>query len=214
MKVPENIKAIQKLTGRPAALNRFISKSAERSLPIFQALKGTKRNFTWGPPQQHVFEEIKRYLSKPNTLATPTLGAKLLLYVSAIESAISTVLVEEQENEHSKKQVPVYFVSEALYGSKIYYSEIEKMDYAVLTAARKLKHYLQSRKIKVPTNHPLKEVLQSCRSPGRLGKWTAELSQHYIKFEKRTSIKTQVLADFIADWTPPQSPSEEKRQPD
>ena len=74
-KVPENIKAIQKLTGRPAALNRFISKSAERSLPIFQALKGTKRNFTWGPPQQHVFEEIKRYLSKPNTLATPTLGA-------------------------------------------------------------------------------------------------------------------------------------------
>ena len=108
----------------------------------------------------------------------------------------------------------VYFVSEALSVSKIYYSEIEKMAYAVLMAARKLKHYLQAQKIKVPTNHPLKEVLQSCRSPIRLGKWTAELSQHYIKFEKRTSIKTQVLADFVADWTPSQSPSEEKRQPD
>jgi hypothetical protein len=42
-------------------------------------------------------------LSKPNTLTTPTLGAKLLLYVSAIESAVSAVLVEEQENEQSKK---------------------------------------------------------------------------------------------------------------
>jgi len=74
MKILENIKDVQKLIGRLAALNRFISKLAERSLPIFQALKGTKRNFTWGPSQQHAFEEIKRYLSKPNTLATPTQG--------------------------------------------------------------------------------------------------------------------------------------------
>ena len=77
-------------------------------------------------------------MSKPNTLTTLTLGAELLLYVSTTESA---VLVEEQENEHKKIQVPVYFVSEALSGSKIYYSEIEKIAYAVLTAARKLKHY-------------------------------------------------------------------------
>jgi len=63
-----------------------------------------------------------------------------------------------------------------LSGSKIYYSEIEKIAYAVLTATRKLKHYFQAHKIRVPTNHPLKEVLQSCISSGRLGKWAAELS--------------------------------------
>ena len=141
MKVPENIKDVENLIGRLVVLNRFISKSAERSLPIFQALKGTKRDFAWGPSQQHAFEEIKSYLSNPNTLTTPTLGAGLLLYVSAIESAVCAVLVEEQENEHTKRQVPVYFVSEALSGSKIYYSEIKKIAYAVLTAARKLKHY-------------------------------------------------------------------------
>jgi hypothetical protein len=45
MRIPENIKDVQKLIGRLAALNRFISKSAERSLPIFQALKGSKRDF-------------------------------------------------------------------------------------------------------------------------------------------------------------------------
>jgi hypothetical protein len=59
MRIPKNIKGVQKLTERLAALNRFISKSAERSLPIFQTLKGSKRDFVWGPSQQHTFEEIK-----------------------------------------------------------------------------------------------------------------------------------------------------------
>jgi hypothetical protein len=77
-----------------------------------------------------------------------------------------------------------------------------------------LKHYFQAHKIRVLTNYPLKEVLQSFRTTGRLGKWVAELSQHFIEFEKRISIKSQVRADFIADWTPSQSSSEEKKQPE
>jgi hypothetical protein len=51
MRIPENIKDVQKLTGRLTTLNRFISKLAEPSLPIFQALKGSKRDFVWGPSQ-------------------------------------------------------------------------------------------------------------------------------------------------------------------
>jgi hypothetical protein len=147
-------------------------------------------------------------------LASPIPGADLLLYVSATKTAVSAVLVQQQENNHSKQEVPVYYISEALSGLKSYYYEIEKIAYTVLTASRKLKHYFQAHKIRVLTNYPLKEVLQSCRTTGRLGKWAAELSQHFIEFEKRTSIKSQVLADFIADWTPSQSPSEEKKQPE
>jgi hypothetical protein len=30
-----------------------------------------------------------------------------------------------------------------------------------------------------------------------------ELSEHLVDFEKRSAIKSQVLADFIADWTEP-----------
>jgi hypothetical protein len=62
MRIPKNIKDVQKMTERIVVLDRFISKSAERSLPIFQVLKGSKRDFVWGPSQQHVFEEIKKYL--------------------------------------------------------------------------------------------------------------------------------------------------------
>jgi hypothetical protein len=123
-------------------------------------------------------------------LISPTPGADLLLYVSVTETTVSAVLVQEQKTNHLKYQVPVYYVSEALSGSKVYYSEIEKIAYTVLTASRKLKHCFQARKIRVLTNYPLKEVLQSCRTTGRLEKLAAELSQHFIEFEKRTSIKS------------------------
>jgi hypothetical protein len=117
-----------------------------------------------------MFEEIKKYLLQPNTLASQTPRADLLLYVSATETAVSAVLVQEQENNHSKQQVQVYYVSEALSGSKSYYSGIEKIAYTVLIASRKLKHYFQAHKIRILTNYPLKEILQSCRTIGRLGK--------------------------------------------
>jgi hypothetical protein len=106
-------------------------------------------------------------------LVLPTSGADLLLYVSAIEIAVSAVLIQEQKNNHSKQQVPVYYISEALSRSKSYYSEIEKIAYIVLTSSRKLKHYFQAHKIRVLTNYPLKEVLQSCRTIGRLRKRAA-----------------------------------------
>jgi hypothetical protein len=35
-----------------------------------------------------------------------------------------------------------------------------------------------------------------------------ELSEHVIDFEKRTAIKSQVLADSIADWMEPSSYTE------
>jgi hypothetical protein len=47
---PSTKKEVQKLTRRIAALNRFISKSAERSLPFFKALSSGDK-LVWGPEQ-------------------------------------------------------------------------------------------------------------------------------------------------------------------
>jgi hypothetical protein len=41
--------------------------------------------------------------------------------VSASNLAVSAVLVQEKETEGKLKQIPVYFASEALSGSKIFY---------------------------------------------------------------------------------------------
>jgi hypothetical protein len=75
--------------------------------------------------------------------------------VSATNSAVSVVLVQEKEEEGKPKQIPVYFTSEDLFGSKIFYSELEKIAYAVIMAARKLRHYFEGHRIRVITNQPL-----------------------------------------------------------
>jgi len=45
-------------------------------------------------------------------------------------------------------------------------------------------------------------ILSNKEASGRIGKWAAELSQFDITYVPRTSIKSQALADFMADWTP------------
>jgi hypothetical protein len=51
MQDPISVKDVQKLTGRVAALNRFIPRAAERSLPFFQVLRSSK-NFS-GPNRRN-----------------------------------------------------------------------------------------------------------------------------------------------------------------
>jgi hypothetical protein len=119
-----------------AALNRFIPKAAERSLPFFQVLRSAK-NFQWFEPQKRAFQELKDYLSNMTKLCPPEPKSPLLLYVSASSSAVNAVLVQEKEEKGKLKQILVYFASEALSGSKILYSELEKIAYAVIMAAGK-----------------------------------------------------------------------------
>jgi hypothetical protein len=96
-------------------------------------------------------------------------------------------------------QVPIYFVSEALAGLKKYYLEMEKICYAVAMSARKLRHYFEAHKVRVLMNHPLNDIFGNHDSSGTIGKWAMELLEHAIDFEKRSAIKSQVLADFVVD---------------
>jgi hypothetical protein len=66
----QSTRDVQRLTGRLAALNRFISKSAERSLPFLKTLRATK-DFSWGPEQAAAFESLKQHLSDLATLTSP-----------------------------------------------------------------------------------------------------------------------------------------------
>ncbi|KAL0381941.1 UNVERIFIED_CONTAM: Polyprotein P3 [Sesamum latifolium] len=81
MKAPTCINEVQRLTGRIAALSRFISKSAEKSLPFFKTLRKAK-TFEWGTPCQLAFEELKAYLSRLPLLVKPSPGDTLYLYLS------------------------------------------------------------------------------------------------------------------------------------
>jgi ribonuclease HI len=201
MEPPSTKKGAQRLAGRLASLNRFISRSAERNLPFFEILKSAEV-FQWGSVQQKAFEELKQYLIDLTTLTPPAPGAPLLLYVEASQSAVSAALVQEKLDGQVKKQAPVYFVSEVLSLSKKNYTELEKVLYAVLMASRKLQHYFQAYHIIVPSSQPLKDIMRNREATGRIGKWAAELNEFAIDYVHRSSIQSQALVDFIADWTP------------
>jgi hypothetical protein len=92
-----------------------------------------------------------------------------------------------------------------LTGSKKYYSEMEKICYTVIMSARKLRHYFEAHTIKVLTNQLLNDILGNRDSCGRISKWAMELSKYVVDFEKRSMIKSQILIDFVAEWTEPSS---------
>nr|GEY05931.1 reverse transcriptase domain-containing protein [Tanacetum cinerariifolium] len=70
---PKCLKDVQKLNGKLASLNRFLSKSAEKSLPFFKTLKKcTKKNdFQWTPEAEEEFKEVKQSIAKLTMLMAP-----------------------------------------------------------------------------------------------------------------------------------------------
>ncbi|XP_077221986.1 uncharacterized protein LOC143855806 [Tasmannia lanceolata] len=116
----------------------------------------------------------------------------------------SAVLVRE---EH-RQQRPIYYISKVLHDAEIRYQRVEKLAYALVVAARKLRPYFQAHTIKVLTDQPLRQVLHRPDISGRLVKWAMELSEFDIQYVPRPAIKAQVLADFVAECTIPQQITE------
>jgi hypothetical protein len=146
--------------------------------------------FQWGTAQQKAFEELKQYLIDLTTLTPPSPGAPLLLYVAALHSAVSAALVQEKLDGQTKKQAPVYFVSEGLSLSKKKYTELKKVLYAVLMASMKLRHYFQAYHIFVPSSQPLKDIMRNREATGRIRKWVTELNKFSIDYVHRSSIQS------------------------
>jgi hypothetical protein len=128
------------------------------------------------------------------TLASSQLDQPLILYVSATHTTVSGALVQEREiSKEGRKlphQVQIYFIFEALVVSKKYYSEMEKICYAIVMSARKLWHYFKAHRVRVLTNQPLNDIFGNRDCSGRIGKWAMELSEHVVDFEKRSAIKS------------------------
>ncbi|KAK3008068.1 hypothetical protein RJ639_013511 [Escallonia herrerae] len=113
--------------------------------------------------------------------------------------AVSAVLVREQDS----KQFPIYYVSKVLQGAELCYPTTEKLAFALLIAARKLRPYFQSHTITVLTDKLLSRILHKPNLSGRLVPWSVELGEFDIQYKPRPSIKGQALADFIVKCTLP-----------
>ena len=81
---------------------------------------------------------------------------------------------------------------------------MEKLAFALITAARKLKPYFQAHIIVVLTDQPLKKEMSSPEAVGRMALWVIELNEFDIQYRPRTAMKGQAVTDFIAEYTQPE----------
>jgi ribonuclease HI len=138
----------------------------------------------------------------------PAAGEALLIYVAATTQVVSAaIVVERREEGHALPvQRPVYFISEVLSEIKIRYPQIQKLLYAVILTRRKLQHYFESHPVTVVSSFPLGEIIQCREASIRIAKWAVEIMGETISFAPRKAMKSQVLADFVAEWVDTQLP--------
>ncbi|GJU55472.1 reverse transcriptase domain-containing protein [Tanacetum coccineum] len=166
-------KTQQKLNGKLASLNRFLAKSAEKSLPFFKTLKKCtkKSDFLWTEEAEAAFKQMKEHIAKLPMLTAPEEQEELIVYLAASKEAVSAVLMTERE----ARQMSIYFVSRALRGPEINYTAMEKLVLALVHARKRLRRYFQAHPITVITDQPIKNILSNPEVAG------------------------QVLADFIVE---------------
>ncbi|GJZ55865.1 reverse transcriptase domain-containing protein [Tanacetum coccineum] len=182
----------------------FLSKSAEKSLPLFKTLKKyiKKSDFHWTPDAEQAFKQLKQHLSELPLLVAPKSKEKLIVYLSASHGAISAVLMTER----GTVQTSVYFVSRTLQGPELNYTPIEKLVLSLVFAAKRLRRYFQAHPIMVITDQPIKKIMSRPDVAGQLQKWSVMLGEHNITYRPRTSVKGQILADFLVEKPNESSP--------
>jgi hypothetical protein len=170
-------------------------------MPLYQLMKRTD-HFIWSQRANDAFNDLKPTLSTTPILAAPAPREPMLLYVAATPWVISVVIVVEhtEEGKELLVQHPVYYLSEVLTLSKQHYPHYQKVAYGVYMAAKKLKHYFEEHPITVVSTTPLSEIIGCKDATGKVAKWAIELAAHTIQYKPRTTIKSQIIANFFADW--------------
>ncbi|XP_019171054.1 PREDICTED: uncharacterized protein LOC109166617 [Ipomoea nil] len=92
---------------------------------------------------------------KPPVLTAPVHGCLLILYISAQDSSVGTLLA--QENDRGKENA-LYYLSRMMTPSEIKYSPIEKLCLALVFAIKKLKNYFEAHTIRLVSKANPKSV--------------------------------------------------------
>ncbi|GJR80080.1 reverse transcriptase domain-containing protein [Tanacetum coccineum] len=197
LQLPKCLKDVQKLNRKLASLNRFLARSAEKSLPFFKTLKKCikKSDFLWTEEAEAAFRQMKEHIAKLPMLTALEEQEELIVYLAASKEAVSAVLMTKRE----ARQMPIYFVSRELRGPEVNYTAMEKLVLALVHASKRLRRYFQAHPIIVITDQPIKNILSNPEVAGRMQKWSIQLGEFGIHYRPRLSVKGQVLANFIVE---------------
>nr|XP_027102165.1 uncharacterized protein LOC113723098 [Coffea arabica] len=193
MAPPRNIKEVQRLAGRMAALSRFLSKSAVRGSPSSGPCEEVPS--LSGP---RVPASIRRAKSPHRSVASLDLSRtrRDLIYLSSSRGGGNQCGASSGRRQDPEARI---LCQPSPAGREPRYASIERYVLALVHAARKLRSYFQAHPVVVMTDQPLKQILSKPDASGRMVRWAVELSEYDLSYQPRTAIKAQALADFIAE---------------
>ncbi|GJT36513.1 reverse transcriptase domain-containing protein [Tanacetum coccineum] len=132
-----------------AALNRFLAKSAERSLPFFNTLKNiTKENkheYRWTQEAEEAFQQMKKLITDLLTLTPPREKETLYAYLAVSAEAVSAVLLTDRKG----RQCPIQYISMTLNEAERNYAPMEKLTLSLIHMTRRLRRYFEAHPVKV-----------------------------------------------------------------
>uniref|UniRef100_A0A2N9JB12 RNA-directed DNA polymerase n=1 Tax=Fagus sylvatica TaxID=28930 RepID=A0A2N9JB12_FAGSY len=197
MRPPTSHKELKSFLGRLSYIRRFIPGLAAVTSTFSHLLKKGV-SFNWSAECQEAFERIQAIMTKLPTVCAPLAGKPLRLYLASNSQAIGALVA--QENDDGVEQ-PVYYVSRGLKDTETRYSVAERACLALVYASQRLRHYFLAHKIQLMTkSHPIRSLLQRPVLSGRLAQWLLQLSQYEISTETPTAIKSQAIADLLAQF--------------
>ena len=86
------------------------------------------------------------------------------MYLIVSKTAVSAALIREED----RKQLPVYYVSQAFQGAEFRYPRIEKIVFALIVTSRMLRQYFQANPILVMMDQPIKKSMRQPEAAGRM----------------------------------------------
>uniref|UniRef100_A0A2N9HVE6 RNA-directed DNA polymerase n=1 Tax=Fagus sylvatica TaxID=28930 RepID=A0A2N9HVE6_FAGSY len=197
MKAPTSHKELKSFLGRLSYIRRFIPGLAAVTA-IFMPLMKKGVPFVWSTACQQAFEKIQLIMTKLPTVCAPVPGRPLRLYLASNNEAIGGLVAQEDEDGTEK---PIYYVSRAFRDAETRYSGAERACLALIYASQRLRHYFLAHKIQLITkSHPIRSLLHRPVLSGRLAQWLLQLSQYEITTETPTAIKSQAIADLLAQF--------------
>ena len=81
------------------------------------------------------------------------------------------------------------------------YPPMEKLKFALVTMAQKLKPYFQAHIVVILTDKPLRKAMSSLEATGGMALWVVKLSEFDIQYRPCMAIKRKVITDFIVEFT-------------
>ncbi|GJS29146.1 reverse transcriptase domain-containing protein [Tanacetum coccineum] len=141
MQSPQTLKEMQSLSGKLAALKRFLSRSAEKSLPLLKDItKENKDEYRWTESAEKAFQEMKQCIVGLPLLTTPGKEETLYVYLAASTEAVSAVLLTKRKG----KQCLIHYVSMTLNEANRNYAPMEKIGPIIVAHVTEITKVLRS----------------------------------------------------------------------